>query len=57
MIRANNLMLLTERITVYCEGYTDQMNVVCKQNTELLGKMLSFVIVTVVTRHRTVTEI
>lgn len=35
----------------------DQMNVVCKQNTEFLGKMLSFVIVSVVTKYRTIIEI
>ena len=34
MIRTNNLMFLTEIIAVYFDGYMDQMNVVCKQNTE-----------------------
>lgn len=56
MIRTNHSMLLTEIIAVYCEGYTDRMNVMCKQNTEFLGKMLSFVIVTLVTKYRNITE-
>jgi hypothetical protein len=57
MIRANHLMLLMEIMAVYCEGYADQMNVVCKQNSEFLGKLLGFVMVTVVNKYRIITEI
>jgi hypothetical protein len=56
MIKTNHLRL-TDIIAVYYEAYKRQINLVCKENTEFLGKMLSFVIVTVFTKYITITKI
>ena len=50
-------MLFTEIIAVNCEVYTEKMNIVCKQNTELLGKVQSLVIVMIVTKYITINEV
>jgi len=57
MIKTNLLMLFTEIIAVNCEVYTEKMNIVCKQNTELLGKVQSLVIVMIVTKYITINEV
>jgi hypothetical protein len=36
------LMLSMEIIAIINSKYTERMNALCKQNTEFLGKMLSF---------------